>query len=227
MKDRLMMHKQLFRPFSLKAVSDTGTFQGYASVFGNIDQGGDIVERGAFKEIVTNSEGRVIVLWQHDTRQPIGTADFKTDDHGFFVDGALVMEDANARRALAHMKAKSVEGMSFGYDVLPGGGEVRESGIRSLTALKMWEVSVVTWGMNPLAGVTSAKALACTSIREFEELLREECGFSHAQAKALASGGWPRLLQARDEQGRQADEEKESTRSILDYLNSIRKGTTK
>lgn len=210
--------KYLNTPAEYKALGDTGTFSGYASIFGNIDLGGDIVERGAFKEVVTNGEGAVTALWQHDSRTPIGLAKVRQDDRGLAFEGQLVLEDPMARKALAHMKAGSVRGMSIGFDILPGGAEMMESGVRLLKALKLWEVSVVTWGMNPLAGVTSAKARQITTVREFEDFLRDEAGFSNAQAKLLASGGWKTLQAARDESGGGGDEAAE----VLKFLRSIK-----
>ena len=114
--------KYLNTPAEYKALGDSGTFSGYASIFGNIDLGGDIVERGAFKEVVTNGDGAVTALWQHDSRTPIGLAKVRQDDRGLAFEGQLVLEDPMARKALAHMKAGSVRGMSIGFDILPGGG---------------------------------------------------------------------------------------------------------
>lgn len=185
-------------PTEFKAIGDTGTFEGYASVFGNVDLGGDVIERGAFKEFVTNREGKVVALWQHGTRDPIGVVSVKQDDHGLHYSGQLVLEDPTARRAHAHMKAGSVQGSSVGYDVLPGGAETLKSGIRSLKALKLWEISVVTFGMNPLAGVTGVKAAGIETIREFESFLREVGGYSASQAKAIALHGFKTLDDARD-----------------------------
>lgn len=206
-------------PTEFKAAGDTGSFSGYASIFGNIDLGGDVIERGAFKEIVTNDEGRVVTLWQHKSDRPVGTALVKQDDVGLQFDGSLVMEDPQARTALAHMKAKSVRGMSIGFDIRPGGAEVLASGVRMLRDLKLWEISIVTWGMNPLAGVLSAKERIkqITDIRAFEDFLREEGGFSNAQAKLLASGGWRKLQQAREELG----EEEKAAANLVQYLDSL------
>lgn len=213
-------HKYLTVPAEYSKVMDTGTFSGYASIFGNVDLGGDIVERGAFKDIVVNREGKVTVLWQHDSRAPVGIATVRQDDKGLAFDGQLVLEDPTARKALAHMKAGSVRGMSIGYDVNPGGATIMESGIRKLEDLKLWEISVVTWGMNPLAGVTDAKEKArqITTIREFEDFLRDEAKFSHAQAKLLASGGWKTLQAARDEPVNVADE----VSSLVKFLQSVK-----
>lgn len=183
-----------------KALKDDGSFVGHAGVFGNVDLGGDVIESGAFKEIVTNHTGKSVVLWQHRTDTPIASAIFTPDSKGLKVEGQLVLEDPMAKAAYAHLKAGSVSGMSFGYDILPGGAEYDEKKrTRKLTALKVWEASVVTFGMNPRAGVEQVKAIGkCVSVREFEDFLRDVGGFSGTQAKALASGGWGALKATRD-----------------------------
>jgi HK97 family phage prohead protease len=190
--------ERLVVPATFKAAGAAGEFTGYASIFGNVDLGGDIVERGAFKEIVKNDAGNVVVLWQHNTRQPLGVASVKEDDKGLAFDGSLVMEDPLARSAYAHMKAGSVCGMSIGYDVLPGGADMTEGGVRKLKSLKLWEISVVTFGMNPLAGIDAVKEI--TTIRELEGALRDGSLLLNArEAKAVASVAWPALCKARDE----------------------------
>ena len=197
-----MAMQRLDCPFEWKGLGDTGEFSGYASVFGNIDQGGDIVERGAFKEMVKTRDGKTLILFQHRSDSPIGKADVKEDDHGLKVEGKLILEDPVARRAYTGMKAGTFDAMSFGFDVLPGGSEMTSAGIRRLKELKLWEVSVVTFGMNALARIDSVKAAGqITTIREYEDFLRDEAGFSHAQAKLLASGGWKSLQSARDGAG--------------------------
>jgi HK97 family phage prohead protease len=194
--------KYLTAPFEVKALGDTGSFSGYASVFGNVDLGGDIVERGAFKELATTPDGQVVILNQHDMRQPVGKASVKEDDRGLYFEGQLLLSVAKAREVYELMKAGIVSGMSIGYDVLSGGAEVTNAGVRKLKSLKLWEISVVTFGMNPLAGIESVKTVdQITSIREFEDFLRDAGGFSKAQAKLLASGGWKALPAHRDDAG--------------------------
>lgn len=148
--------KYLNAPFEMKALNEDGSFSGWASIFGNVDSQNEVVERGAFKNIVKNEDGKVVVLWQHNTRDPIGVADVYEDPKGLAFSGSLVLEDPTARKARAHMIAKSVRGMSIGYDTLKD--EVRD-GIRYLKELKLYEISVVTFGANSLAGVDFAKSM--------------------------------------------------------------------
>lgn len=208
--------KRLNLPTEFKAAGDAGAFEGYASVFGNVDLGGDVIERGAFKEIVKNAAGKVVVLWQHGQRDPIGVAEVKQDDRGLRFNGELVLEDPLGRRAHAHMKAGSVNGMSIGFDVLAGGAEILQSGVRVLKALKLWEISVVTFGMNQLAGIDGVKQV--TTIREFEEFLRDAGGFSKAQALLLASKGWG-ALQDRRESG--DGDEMQTIRNMIKFLQTF------
>lgn len=201
--------------FEMKAFGDAGTFEGYAAIFGNVDLGGDVIERGAFKEIIKGRNGMVKVLNQHRSLDPIGLAEVKQDDKGLSFKGQLVLEAASARSMYALMKGGVVDGMSIGYDVMEGGAKILESGIRQLLALKLWEISPVTWGMNPLAGIDAVKAANITTIREFEDFLREAGGFSKAQAVAIASGGWKTLQDRRD------SGEADGAKEYLKFLNSL------
>jgi len=204
-------------PMQVKALDESGTFEGYASVFGNVDLGGDVIDRGAFKEIVKNDDGQVTVLWQHSTRDPIGVAEVHQDDVGLRFKARLVMEDPMARKAYAHMKAKSARGMSIGYDVLDGGYQMLQSGVRLLKELKLWEISVVTFGMNPAAGVDGVKAAQIVTVRDFEEFLRD-AGFSKARATQIASSGF-KSLQARRESG----DAGEVVQEMIDFLSQFPK----
>lgn len=183
--------------FDTKAFGDTGSFEGYAGIFGNVDLGGDILERGSLKEIAKNSEGKVVILNQHNMRDPIGTAEISEDEKGIHFRGGLILEAPSARTAYALMRGKALTGMSFGYDVLPGGAELTEAGVRKLKGIKLWEISPVTFGMNPLAGISDVKAMLregkLPSLSEFEEFLRE-AGFSRSQAKAITGHGLSELL---------------------------------
>lgn len=182
--------ERLTAPAEFKNIQDTGTFTGYASIYGNVDLGGDIVERGAFEEIVKTKDGQVRILYQHKTADPIGKALVKSDDTGLYFEGQLVLEDPLARKAYAHLKAATLDGMSIGYDVLANGEEYTNGGLRKLKRLKLWEISLVTFGMNPQAKVENVKrAHEVRTVREFEEFLRD-AGFSAAAARGIASAGF-------------------------------------
>ncbi len=218
--------KQMIVPMEIKSVNEAGQFSGYAAIFGNVDLGGDVISKDEpFKEIVKTSDGKVLTLFQHDSGGgwgstgagglPIGLSDVSQNAKGLKFDGQLIMEDPFVQRVHTHMKSRTLTGMSIGYDVRPGGAKILESGIRELMDLKLWEISVVTFPMNPKARIESVKtAPQITNIREYEDFLRE-AGFSRAQAKALAAGGWTRLDGQREADG---DEE---LRKGITFLQSI------
>lgn len=176
-------------PLEIKSLAEDGTFSGYGSVWNIQDRQSDIVRRGAFKEIVRNEDGRVVFLWQHDTRQPIGTAAVKEDDYGLHFDGKLVLPDPVAIKAQAHMRAKSVRGVSIGYDTLES--NPLSGGVRELTSVRLWELSLVTFPALPEAQVQSVKTLQdCTDEREVKNLLRERDRLSRSVAAVVADAYW-------------------------------------
>ncbi len=61
----------------LKAVEEDGTFEGMLSVFNVVDLGGDMVMPGAFTKTIADNDGKVVMLWQHETKEPIGTLQLK------------------------------------------------------------------------------------------------------------------------------------------------------
>jgi HK97 family phage prohead protease len=209
------MWQTLAAKIEYKEIGDAGTFTGYAAMFGNIDLGGDILERGAFKEFDRRSNGKIVILSQHNMRDPIGVADVEQDDRGLKFEGRLVLATPSGRRDHELMKAGVLDQMSMGYSILPGGAETLKSGFRQLKAIKLHEISPVTFAMNPQARIDGVKSL--DTIRAYEAFLRDEGGFSHAQAKALASRGWGGLQVARDEHG-------EASAKVLDLINSTLKG---
>jgi HK97 family phage prohead protease len=187
-----------------KAVGTEGEFEGYASTFGNVDQGGDVVEPGAFMESVVKAknEGRIIpMLWQHDRAEPIGVwKDIAEDAKGLFVKGQLILEgDMTAQRAYGKLKAKAIGGLSIGYRIPAGGAEVDEKrrGVTKLKKIDLREISLVTMPMNVAAKVTSVKSIieagGLPTTREFEEFLRDAGGFSKSLATAIAGKAAPLL----------------------------------
>lgn len=203
------MFKTLDFSLETKEVSEHGEFEGYASTFGNVDRGGDVVEPGAFTESVKafHQAGRVIpMLWQHDRREPIGFwKDLAEDTNGLFVKGQLVLEgDQTAQRAYGKLKARALGGMSIGY-VIPPGGSIADPSRRNVTRLKridLREISLVTMPMNERAQVTGIKSILdggnLPSLAEFEDFLRDAGGFSRSQAKVLAAHGLKHLSAQRD-----------------------------
>lgn len=197
-----------------------GEFVGYASVFGNVDLGGDVVERGAFAgTLAKRKAGDVLMLWGHDLRSvPIGKwLDLREDDRGLVARGQLTLDIPRARDVHAAMKEGTVKGLSIGYMVPKDGAEFDRSGrVRRIKAVDLIEISVVNLPMNPRAQIARVKAAEMTE-REIERLLTRDAGFSRSEARALMRGGLPALKATRDA-GTGADDTAAALRRLLATL---------
>lgn len=147
---------------------DSGVeISGYASFFGAVDQGNDVVEAGAYgtslKALAAAKRG-VKMLWQHDPAQPIGVwDDVREDARGLFVKGRILKSVGKGREAIALIEAGAIDGLSIGYRTLKATKNTK--GQRLLQELELWEVSLVTFPMLPSARV-AAKAGGFVSLGE-------------------------------------------------------------
>jgi uncharacterized protein len=155
-------------PFEMKFAPGAGAFEGYASVFGNIDNAGDRIAKGAFAKSLAayRQEGRMPpLLWQHDTAQPIGAwREMREDAKGLFVAGALFAEDIpRAREAYRLMKEGVVTGLSIGYRAKESHRDGK-SGVRVLTEVDLLEISLVTFPANTAARVAQVKSALASDV---------------------------------------------------------------
>jgi uncharacterized protein len=117
-------------------------FAGYAAIFDHLDQGGDIIRKGAF---LRHLKPDLPLLWQHDGTQRVGRIDH-------------LAEDKRGLRVIASLgpgapDVKAGHGLSFGYRVRT----MRKGTYRELTDLELIEVSLVSHPMQPLARVLAVE----------------------------------------------------------------------
>ena len=136
-----------------------GTFSGYASIFGVPDLSGDVVVKGAFRRsLLTRDMTAIKMLFQHDPAQPIGVwTTLLQNDRGLFVAGRLLPEIARAREVLALMRAGALDGLSIGFRTVKGSRDPT-TGLRRLEEIDLWEISIVTFPMQPDARVSTVKS---------------------------------------------------------------------
>jgi HK97 family phage prohead protease len=138
-----------------RALLARDTIAGYASLFGKIDLGGDLVVPGAFARSLKSRGGArgIRMLFQHDPAEPIGTWDVVREDaRGLYVQGRLALGVGRAREVAALLRQGAVDGLSIGFKAERARRD--RTGIRRLEQVDLWEVSVVTFPMLPGAKVT-------------------------------------------------------------------------
>ena len=135
-----------------------GTVEGYASLFGAIDQARDMVVRGAFADTLKlRGPRRVPMLFQHDPSEPIGIwLELREDSHGLYARGRLIPEVARARELLSLLRAGAVDGLSIGFRAARARIDPRTR-VRSLIAVDLWEISIVTFPLLAGARVRAVK----------------------------------------------------------------------
>ncbi len=118
-----------------------------------------MVMPGAFADsLARRGAAGIRLLWQHDPEQPVGVwTAIAEDGRGLRVRGQLNLRVARARELLALMRQGAVDGLSIGYRTVTARTEPR-TGIRRLTRLDLWEVSLVTFPMLPQARVAAVKS---------------------------------------------------------------------
>lgn len=182
------------RAFSLevRAVGDDGTVEGYGSVFDVLDSYGDRIAAGAFNASLAEHKAAgtmPAMLWQHDASAPVGVwTEMVEDGKGLKVRGRIVLETEKGREAHALLKAGALTGLSIGFMSKEWEYDAK-SDVRTLTAVDLWEVSLVTFPANGKARVTSVKSAdidAIQSPRDAERLLRE-AGLSKGAATEFVS----------------------------------------
>jgi HK97 family phage prohead protease len=184
-----MQHKAFTAPLEIKNLDEGGSFEGYASVFGVMDSDGDVIVKGAFRKSIEDyrAKGKMPkMLWQHNPSIIVGKfTDMEEDDYGLRVKGTLILEVEKGREAYALMKAGELDAMSVGFNI----DEAQDGNNRGrvISAADLWEVSLVTWGANPDAKITTVKCI--DTVRDFERFLRDS-GFSRKQAVAITAGGF-------------------------------------
>lgn len=129
-------------------IDATGRFAGYASVFGGLDEGGDIVMPGAFRQsLAVRGRAEVRMLFQHDPKEPVGIWEQIVEDgFGLWVEGRLVggVPRADALRRL--IEAQAIDGLSIGFRTVKATREPG-TGHRRLWQIDLWEISIVSFPM--------------------------------------------------------------------------------
>lgn len=215
-----LIRKEAPLDIEFKAGKEPGSFTGYGAYFGNKDDGGDIIVPGAFKKMRLKKNGKIRVPIYHDMQRVVGEATVEQDAKGLKLTGALNMAKSFAQDAYEDIKDGTLDAMSVGFRILEKGAEWSEDyTVRTITKAELWEVSLVPFGMNRKAKLSSFKdATGIGDIRQFEAHLHD-IGFSRKDAKAIASNGFGAIQ--RDAES--PDGQRDADRHASERLAAIKK----
>lgn len=176
--------------FEVRATGDDGTLEGYGSVFGVKDSYDDVIAAGAFVRSLGEhkSAGTMpAMLWQHDPSEPIGVwTEMVEDAKGLKIKGRLALDTSRGKEAHALLKMGALNGLSIGF-VSKQWAYDKDTDVRTLTEIDLWEVSLVTFPANGKSRITNVKS--CDDLhapKDAERILRD-AGFSKADALAFVS----------------------------------------
>ena len=206
-----------FVGLALDRVDEHGAFSGYASLFGRVDLGKDLVERGAFaRSLKTRSAAGIRMLFQHDPAEPIGVwTELKEDQRGLHVRGRLNTDVARAREVLSLMRGGALDGLSIGFSAVRTKRDPA-TGVRRIIEADLWEISVVTFPMLPGARIDTVKGRPRAALPNFERWVRRQTALARLDAgRAAAKGGLPIGRRSRAETSRRlAERIRAATRMI-------------
>jgi len=199
--DILALRETKFAAAELDRVRLDGTFSGYAAIFGERDLGNDTILPGAFAaSLARRGVGDVRMLFQHDPAEPIGTwSDIAEDSRGLHVTGRIATATARGREVLELMRARAIDGLSIGFRTVRARTD-RTGGARLIVEADLWEISVVTFPMQPDARVDAVKGApggvaraGLPTTREFERWLRRDAGLTRGEARTVIAKGFASL----------------------------------
>jgi HK97 family phage prohead protease len=189
------MHAPL-PPTSRLALFPDGAIEGYASLFGEVDQARDMVMPGAFTQTLKQRGLRKIpMLFQHDPSEPVGVwLELKEDFRGLRARGRLIPDVMRGKELLSLIRAGAIDGLSIGYRTVRGQIDPK-SRVRRLYQVDLWEISIVTFPLLSGARVSAVKDAAPKQSRlraaaeaEWRAMLRgEDIGIPRAARAPLSS----------------------------------------
>ena len=188
------MSKNLVTRFEVKDLDEEArTFGGLAATW-DLDLGGDVIEPGAFKRTLKNwkrSKKVLPLLDSHNggsVRSVVGKL-LEAEETKKGLDAQFeVIDGPDGDEVFRRVKGGYVDGLSIGYSAVkvryPETPEEQATGVyRYLGEVKLHEVSVVLWPMNPEARIDTATAKALLMAAKDKELTDDD----RAELRGLAS----------------------------------------
>jgi len=177
MKERIQKN---FHGYVTKA--DEGVVEAIVNVFGIVDYGNDIVQKGAFGKTIAERWNKILILDQHNTDSvthavaktlaireleaaelPMALlAEYPEATGGLWVKMQFMLDDPKSAAIYTRIKNGLIGEYSIGFDIIQQRFERVEwrgqkVNARIISEVKLYEVSSVLWGMNQATATVSAK----------------------------------------------------------------------
>ncbi len=155
-----------------KALGTEGQYEGYFSVFGNLDDGSDVMMPGAFTKTIQERRNRIKVFYAHNWERLIGPPPdiIQEDSRGLYAKGRLTLGSFWGREVWALMSDGALTEGSIGYEAIRFEFDSAKW-IRYIQETKLYEISPVPLGMNPLTEIAAVKMLRQRNEKAFSETL--------------------------------------------------------
>lgn len=150
----------------VKVSADSRTISGYAAIWGNIDNAGDMLIKGCCSKSISErgpeskTNRKIIFLWMHDIDEPLGRiTKLIEDDKGLYFE-AVVDAIPEGDRALEQLKSGTLNQFSIGYQYVWQNCEydsAKEAFI--VKEINLFEISVVSLGCNEETGFEGMKSM--------------------------------------------------------------------
>ncbi len=178
-----ILHKSF--PLDVVSVDEAqGIVKAIVSVFGNIDDGDDIIHPGSCVKTLNERFGRIRVLNSHRNGdvlnvigKPLSMREVGRDElpekvktrspeatGGLLTETQFLLTDPTSKGVFDRIAAGFVDEYSIGFDIIQSdyskatGGDGKPRTVRNIREIRLWEYSVVAWGMNPVTGTVDAKS---------------------------------------------------------------------
>ena len=179
-----------FGQTELKFNQESGSFKGYASVWGGVDSYQDTLLKGAFLDTL-KEHGIPKMFYMHKHDMPVGKYTLVDEDSkGLWVEGELTPNHSLASDVRAALLHETLDGLSIGGMLRTGDYKDGNNGGRIIHKWsKLIEVSPVVFPADGAARIADVKSAidGTESLKEIEALLRDAGGFSRADACALVA----------------------------------------
>lgn len=222
-----MQTKELHTIFSFKFNEEQRIVSGFGAIMGNQDDGGDIIVNGAFAKTIAENFKRIKLCLLHQRGIPlpigkmlvlkeVGRDDLPADllleypdaTGGLYFE-AQISKTRDGLDAIELIKDGVLFECSIGYDAIKW---EMKGNVRYLKEIRLWEISLVAWGMNSATRITGYKSRGGNNM----ETLLEKVMQVKAADLITSMNQAVQLQQLREQRWRLADALWDVTNNIIE-----------